>query len=266
MVSKYRLQNFSLPDSFIYYITKNPSTSKIYQKLIQSCKYFFFKNPIIIIHCLEFDAENDQWNICVGCDSMKRKLIHKKIDVLNVIPSKIWLTGCLLICPKSSNNSNIASKIFQKLFRHDSTNSSLLSLTNQSICFNKLVSHYSSFENISLNNVAVKCADGSNASIEMILSIFTKIKYFYYGFGENSESFDIEKFYEFLKKNTNIKGAFSFSPLISEEYQNRLEAIVDKLLEPFVDSEEYVPFAVTYLGQNHQKKEILYEKLLQTFP
>ena len=42
-------QRFSIPSSFIYYMAKNPTSLPVYQKLIQSCKYFFAKNPIIVV-------------------------------------------------------------------------------------------------------------------------------------------------------------------------------------------------------------------------
>uniref|UniRef100_A0A914XZB8 Uncharacterized protein n=1 Tax=Panagrolaimus superbus TaxID=310955 RepID=A0A914XZB8_9BILA len=39
-LSTYRRQRFSLTDPIMYYIAKNPKNSKIYQKMVQSCKYF----------------------------------------------------------------------------------------------------------------------------------------------------------------------------------------------------------------------------------
>uniref|UniRef100_A0A914PTV5 Uncharacterized protein n=1 Tax=Panagrolaimus davidi TaxID=227884 RepID=A0A914PTV5_9BILA len=42
-------QNWPFRDSLINYITKNPSNAKAWKKLIQSCKYFFAKNPIYVI-------------------------------------------------------------------------------------------------------------------------------------------------------------------------------------------------------------------------
>uniref|UniRef100_A0AC34FM67 Uncharacterized protein n=1 Tax=Panagrolaimus sp. ES5 TaxID=591445 RepID=A0AC34FM67_9BILA len=42
-------QYFNLPESVMYYIAMNPSTPEVYLKLIQSCKYFFEKNPILVV-------------------------------------------------------------------------------------------------------------------------------------------------------------------------------------------------------------------------
>ena len=47
-------QRFSIPSTIIYYITKNLVSPSTHQKLIQSCKHFFAKNPIIVIDRIMF--------------------------------------------------------------------------------------------------------------------------------------------------------------------------------------------------------------------
>uniref|UniRef100_A0A914PBQ5 Uncharacterized protein n=1 Tax=Panagrolaimus davidi TaxID=227884 RepID=A0A914PBQ5_9BILA len=61
-MATYRHQNFSMPDSFVFYIAKNPKTWKLYQKMVKTCKYFFVKNPILVIdkHLNYYDS---QWTI-----------------------------------------------------------------------------------------------------------------------------------------------------------------------------------------------------------
>uniref|UniRef100_A0AC34FWQ4 Uncharacterized protein n=1 Tax=Panagrolaimus sp. ES5 TaxID=591445 RepID=A0AC34FWQ4_9BILA len=45
----YSLQEWSLPDSFMYYIAMNPKSAEVYQKLVKSCKFFYIKNPILVV-------------------------------------------------------------------------------------------------------------------------------------------------------------------------------------------------------------------------
>uniref|UniRef100_A0A914PL00 Uncharacterized protein n=1 Tax=Panagrolaimus davidi TaxID=227884 RepID=A0A914PL00_9BILA len=85
-------QNFSLPNNIIYYILKNPKSAKFYQKMVQSCKYFFIKNPIIVI-------DTKLW----FCDENRWETESKQYDITKVT-CKFWITGDLFI---ESNSLNI---------------------------------------------------------------------------------------------------------------------------------------------------------------
>ena len=69
-------QRFSLPSCTIYYMTKNPTSPAVYEKLIRSCKYWYSKNPIFVIDEIKFTQKgcyllkNGQekcfWSLCVS--------------------------------------------------------------------------------------------------------------------------------------------------------------------------------------------------------
>uniref|UniRef100_A0AC34FGX2 Uncharacterized protein n=1 Tax=Panagrolaimus sp. ES5 TaxID=591445 RepID=A0AC34FGX2_9BILA len=42
-------REWSLPDSIMYYMAMNPKSAEVYQKLVKSCKYFYIKNPIVVV-------------------------------------------------------------------------------------------------------------------------------------------------------------------------------------------------------------------------
>uniref|UniRef100_A0A914Q6B4 Uncharacterized protein n=1 Tax=Panagrolaimus davidi TaxID=227884 RepID=A0A914Q6B4_9BILA len=111
-------QNWSLPNSIIYYISKNPSTSKSFQKLIQSCKYFFIKNPIIIVpefHVTQFSNE---------------------------ITCNIWITESLGIITDSPVSIN-------KIYQCDATS---ITISGQRLSINELIAFASKSEMLHLSN------------------------------------------------------------------------------------------------------------------
>ena len=102
-------QHFSLPDSIIYYIAMNPSTPEVYNKLVQTCKYFFEKQPIIVAAKLI-----DGKTICSKkkCDADQKCCV--KIDI-NKSSSKLWLTDEVYLNVGCSYD--FTSLLCQKLFR-----------------------------------------------------------------------------------------------------------------------------------------------------
>ena len=59
-------QKFAIPPNIIYYITQNPTSASGYQNLIQSCKYFYRKKPVIIVDDITF--ADDRLRICKNDD------------------------------------------------------------------------------------------------------------------------------------------------------------------------------------------------------
>uniref|UniRef100_A0AC35GI89 Uncharacterized protein n=1 Tax=Panagrolaimus sp. PS1159 TaxID=55785 RepID=A0AC35GI89_9BILA len=86
-------QDWGYPESMIHYIAKNPSSAKVYQKMIQSCKYFFENNPVLVVSKLEAFQENEKCDICSNktneCKKNKGKCCVR-IDIAKV-SSKFWL-------------------------------------------------------------------------------------------------------------------------------------------------------------------------------
>uniref|UniRef100_A0A914PA28 Uncharacterized protein n=1 Tax=Panagrolaimus davidi TaxID=227884 RepID=A0A914PA28_9BILA len=264
-------QSFSLPESMIYYISRNPLSPKVYQKLVRTCKYFFIKNSILIFHCLYLEDGN--WKTCSikKCYGRPETCKYRKIDCdLRKVQGKIWIHCRLHI---SSSESNIASSIISKIYNADVKK---LHLDGQNITFNdllflskklrqiKLYQSYVFYENrvevpyeIVLANLPIityflfkntnQFYDFSN-TVKEILKIphFKNLKAFV-GFGLN-ESFDIVTFFEYLKRNTQTKVSLTFFAPLSEEYKQELAIIVDEIL--FAElPRSYIPPFIGYDGQ-----------------
>uniref|UniRef100_A0A914PUS2 Uncharacterized protein n=1 Tax=Panagrolaimus davidi TaxID=227884 RepID=A0A914PUS2_9BILA len=240
----YLRQNWSLPDSIIYSITKNPSNSKAWQKLIQSCKYFFFKNPNFVIRKLSFHC-NGKWEISLN----KVKI---QFSGFTNISCKFWLTYKFDICSCNSTPETVSSLI-SRLYRCDVKK---LILDEQNISFNEFLFLTSNVENIKLRHVIVKNEEGSIVPLEKLVKVLPKIKEFEFYDNFNSsciskntvkklleishfskinefalfnipESIDIKEFWNYIKKNKFTKFTFYFQETISEGYKNRVDEIIE---------------------------------------
>uniref|UniRef100_A0AC35GVW2 Uncharacterized protein n=1 Tax=Panagrolaimus sp. PS1159 TaxID=55785 RepID=A0AC35GVW2_9BILA len=237
--AKYYQQNFSMPNSIIFYIAKNPKTAELYLKMVKTCKYLFVKNPIIIIPNLE--TGDGEWR------SGKIPLNLTKYNC------KYWITDKIKASAYEFVDKNIFSSIIPKLYQCDVK---CLFLSDQIISYDDLSAIILSAERIGFTNVVVKHADSSDVPLEDIIAIavnaksvsadkptitpktmkiLTKLPNFtelndlvlYNLF----EVFDIDAFYSYFKKNQHTKFYIKFDPQISDAFKNRLKAIVDEILE-----------------------------------
>uniref|UniRef100_A0A914QCR8 Uncharacterized protein n=1 Tax=Panagrolaimus davidi TaxID=227884 RepID=A0A914QCR8_9BILA len=248
----YQRQNFSMPDSVIFYVAKNPKTAELYLKMVKTCKYFFVKNPIIVIHRLR--AFCGKWEVN-----------EKPLDLIKY-NCKYWITDEIRASALDIVNRNIFSQVVPKLYRCDAKS---LYLWSQVVSFNDLSLIISSAEEIYLENVIVKNADTSYVPLEVIVAIAIKAKeisveepkitpktmkeltklpnfskFEYFSLSNLSEVFDIDVFYSYMKENSHTEFFLTFDEQISEGYMNRIETIIDEILEtkqfnykpPFLDS------------------------------
>uniref|UniRef100_A0A914QPN6 Uncharacterized protein n=1 Tax=Panagrolaimus davidi TaxID=227884 RepID=A0A914QPN6_9BILA len=159
----FRQQNLPFRDSFINYITKSPSNAKAWQKLIQSCKYFFAKNEIFAIE-----------KLCLTSDS-KLKLsmngFEKSFDFAK-FPCKLWITDIFHV-PFVAIRNKISSTIIPKIYRCDVK---VLELLHQIISFDKFLFLSSNVEDIFLYETIVENENGSMVPLEKIVQILPKIK------------------------------------------------------------------------------------------
>uniref|UniRef100_A0A914QDZ0 Uncharacterized protein n=1 Tax=Panagrolaimus davidi TaxID=227884 RepID=A0A914QDZ0_9BILA len=168
--STFLRQFFSLPNSIIYYIIMNPKSSAIYQKLIKTCKYFFTKNPLLIIQSLWYS--NDQWEIC------------NKVFGFKNLTCKVWITEALfmdLYDTKCAPRS-ILSSIVPQIFRCDVQN---LTIMDQDIALNDLSLLLSFAEHITFVDVIVTDENNSIVGVENIVEVAAAAK--------NAKSFTIVK-------------------------------------------------------------------------
>uniref|UniRef100_A0AC34FIB0 Uncharacterized protein n=1 Tax=Panagrolaimus sp. ES5 TaxID=591445 RepID=A0AC34FIB0_9BILA len=255
-LSSYRIQSFSLPDSIMFYMAKNPPSAEIYQKLIQSCKYFFVKNPLLVVSELHLGYRNG-WHTCGD---------EEKIDLKN-IPHKLWISrnlnvvvNCGIVHIDACNGQDrfFVSSLISKFYRCDVTK---LTLQRQTISFKDFIFLASNVESLQLTNALnILNEDGSVATLEKIVEALPKLTYFEFcfdtdvpevvtpktihnllkiphfsnltrlGMSNVPQLMDIDALYAFVKKNKKTKLSLSFLT-ISEGYRNHLQAIVDDVIQ-----------------------------------
>ena len=155
-------QRFSLPEIIVYYLAKNPTSSKLWKKLIQTCKYFYSKNQILVVSdlCETGDSANKFWN--VSSDVWRPRI---NFDLQNG-SFKLWISNSLSV--DTYDTPDRISSLFQKVYRFDLK---VVDLYNVSITFDEFKCLTSSNTLVYLNfvNVVMKHADGSLVNLIQIL-------------------------------------------------------------------------------------------------
>uniref|UniRef100_A0A914PWF2 Uncharacterized protein n=1 Tax=Panagrolaimus davidi TaxID=227884 RepID=A0A914PWF2_9BILA len=259
-MATYHRQNFSMPDSVIFYIAKNPKTAELYLKMVKTCKYFFIKNEIIVVNRLD--------------DILGKWRVNEKPHDFTKYNCKYWITDEIY----ASSSRLGFSPIIQKFYQCDVKD---LFIYSQIISFNDLSLIISSAEKICLNNVTVKKCD-SDIPLEDIIAIAVKAKVISdtkptiapktmkeltklanftkldsCTLHDLSAVFDIDTFYSYMKKNLHTKLYLTFDPQISNAFKNRLEIIVDEILE--TKQFNYKPPFINFYGLDWQKCRKLYQ-------
>uniref|UniRef100_A0A914P459 Uncharacterized protein n=1 Tax=Panagrolaimus davidi TaxID=227884 RepID=A0A914P459_9BILA len=244
-------QYFSLPSNIIYYISKNPSSSEVYNKMIQCCKYFFERNPIIVVPNME---EN---TVCLNdaseCQKCKKECCIE-ID-LKKLACKIWFTNQLVIW--DPNIAEIPPLFLSKIYR---TEIQHLEIHEKFVKYDNFKFLAFTAKDVYLNNVKMVYENGKDVPLEKILEEIPEVEQFYYYFGENSSKISVKtlmniiklknlgnletfRFYNifetlnvkdlliFIKSLKNTKIKLHFHRLISLEYRQQLGGLVDKLIE-----------------------------------
>uniref|UniRef100_A0A914QLU4 Uncharacterized protein n=1 Tax=Panagrolaimus davidi TaxID=227884 RepID=A0A914QLU4_9BILA len=262
--STYRRQTFPFRDTLIRYITNNPSSANVYQKMIQSCKHFFIKNPIIVVPNLLFDEGG--W-YTQGSRPSKDRPNERSVYFIE-ITSKIWITDSLNVL-ESTPNCPVITSFMPQIYQSDAT---LIVIYHQMCSFNDLMVIASKCEILFLSNVVVMNnnekvpeteGDGFETaiSLEALFIALPNVKTFQYllpdnylnittsktaeellkiphflslekfGISQIPEIFDNYSFFGHIKENKKTKIELDFSYQISDEYKTRLQTIVDEILE-----------------------------------
>uniref|UniRef100_A0A914QC17 Uncharacterized protein n=1 Tax=Panagrolaimus davidi TaxID=227884 RepID=A0A914QC17_9BILA len=270
-------QNWLLPDSIIYYITKTPSNAKAWEELIQSCKYFFAKNPIIVADILNF---SQGWEVFTNTSAGR---LQKRIPPKNV-SYKLWITETLRIY---GANRKYVSSIISQIYRCDATE---LHLNGQILSFKEFLFFSRNVEVLRLgftgthdnkNYTVVKNEDGTIVPLEQLVKTLTKLKqikgtnnpthsfvtkntarellkipHFFqiqkFLFTGLPEVFDVDAIFAYLKKNKHMKFELHFADSISQTFKTRLEKIVDEIIE--TETHDYKPPLISFDGLAEEKK------------
>uniref|UniRef100_A0AC34FKW5 Uncharacterized protein n=1 Tax=Panagrolaimus sp. ES5 TaxID=591445 RepID=A0AC34FKW5_9BILA len=218
--------------------------------MVKSCKYFFVRNPIIIMSRSLFEYTNNGWNVWFNGE--------KKVDLSNFY-SKIWITRSLCVAAdcNESFDPNFLSLNVPKIFQSDIK---ILNLWKQNISFKDLIFLASKCEKIDLNyGVTVLYEDESIVPLEKIVQVLPKLTDIVYTFWDRQsfttktvkeliklpkftnltrftvlnipDTFDIDIIYDYIKKNKKAKIQLGFSDQISEEYKNRLKIIKNEIAQ-----------------------------------
>uniref|UniRef100_A0A914Z2W4 Uncharacterized protein n=1 Tax=Panagrolaimus superbus TaxID=310955 RepID=A0A914Z2W4_9BILA len=258
----------------MHYIAKNPKNAKVYQKMIKRCKYFFVKNPILVLSHLSHSQNG--WSTWVN-------ETWKSIDI-NKISAKLWITGLLHVSPANVSNDSVVSSIISKIYQCDFKR---LSLDNQVISLNEFIFLCLSAKYLTLERVTVKNNDGTVVAFENIIERLPQLIFFiFYSFTNPSnntsktsfkelwknphlsnydrfylknipENFEIDCFYTYMKKNKKTRVDLEFSDEVSEEYQIRLEAIIDEIIA--TKNHEYKPPLINFPGIDQEKYSKLFD-------
>lgn len=157
-------QMFSIPDPIIHYINSNPSTPNVYQKLVTACKYFFIKNPVLII---------DEIDISVNFS--KIKLFNQKKEEENVnfsrIFIKLWITKKIRVYQP---DRKVASRIASKIWRCDVLE---VKITNQKMSLKKFILYFSSAKICFIGPLTVYNSNRKRISFEKYITNLKNVEH-----------------------------------------------------------------------------------------
>uniref|UniRef100_A0A914P4E3 Uncharacterized protein n=1 Tax=Panagrolaimus davidi TaxID=227884 RepID=A0A914P4E3_9BILA len=224
----------------------NPTTSALYQKMVQSSKYFYIKNPIIIVTDLSYSVRYGL-NLVISRGIGPIPLDMTKLEC------KFWMIDKFQVYGGRNGKGNILPSIIPTFFRCDIKD---LIIYNQNVSYKNWIFLASNAVKIDFCNVTVKNEDGSNIATEKLVEAavnakeitlarnlvitsktveeliklphFRKLNFFQ--LYQIPETFDIGAFFVYIKKNKSTNFHLYFNESISDEYKNRIDTIIDKIL------------------------------------
>uniref|UniRef100_A0A914QM75 Uncharacterized protein n=1 Tax=Panagrolaimus davidi TaxID=227884 RepID=A0A914QM75_9BILA len=270
-----RKQNFSIPENIIYYAAMNPSTPKVYNKMIQCCKYFFEINSILVGKFEESKLCSNDESECL--DNFEQCCVE--IDI-SKITSKLWLINKL--CDDDETHiPNFTGLICSKLYQCDIN---LLALEHQNVLFDNFKILVSSVKTIVFEDLTITDSNGSVVMLESIFEALPNVKNFIYTFGhdftmvthatiknmmkleyfeslhifglsELPEIFEVKDLFDLIMNYKDTKIVLEFCDEISDEYKDQLDVLIDIVIESEIPN-----VIIEYDGQVEEKLEILEDR------
>uniref|UniRef100_A0AC34FSN6 DUF38 domain-containing protein n=1 Tax=Panagrolaimus sp. ES5 TaxID=591445 RepID=A0AC34FSN6_9BILA len=231
-------------------MAKNPKNASVYQKLIQTCKYFFALNPIIVAPVLV--CVKKEWFACERFECFGELYKYCKI---NDIPTKfkIWLSRSI-----DTNFEDVSrlSPLIPRIYRSDAIEITLLYCESSPIGFfydapvqkvKKFITFHdflffaANAERIVLDNRSIKYENGDTVLFETIIKSLPKLKWLYYESDDGkditsnsafnlmedfkgfsylnlngfTEKLDVETIFDFIIKNKHIEFNLHYHPDLS---------------------------------------------------
>uniref|UniRef100_A0AC34FVN2 Uncharacterized protein n=1 Tax=Panagrolaimus sp. ES5 TaxID=591445 RepID=A0AC34FVN2_9BILA len=180
--------------------------------MVQTCKYFYIKIGALILSSLRY-TRLDKWQIFFA---------NKSIEISD-IPTKLWITDIFDFSLISSINTNLVSSIIPKFYRFEAKE---VNIWDQNISFKEFCFLSLKVETILFRRVTVKHEDDAIVAFEKLV--------------EN-----------LAKQNKQTSFWLHFHHSISAAYKNRLEAIIDEIIET-KKHDFKVPF-LGFIGFEEQK-------------
>uniref|UniRef100_A0A914P5D1 Uncharacterized protein n=1 Tax=Panagrolaimus davidi TaxID=227884 RepID=A0A914P5D1_9BILA len=257
---------FAFPKFMMDYILKNPKSGKLWKKLIQSCKWFFDKNPIVVIPCLHFDNVF-KINGFSTCSTQHCNYVRDRLIKLINAPFKLWITEFLEIVDRGGA---AAQYLIPRIYKCDAEDMKLFS---PSLTFDEFAFLTREVLGPVFFEMRILDKNKKQVSFEKILESLPKIQsIFYYFLGDGSDvtpdtvkkiiemehvkkfsrmklqdippCFDFDAFSKFMLENKQIWIVLAFyDRTVTEEYMVKVKAFAEKL-----KTENY---------GNHRRPEIL---------
>uniref|UniRef100_A0AC34F3G6 DUF38 domain-containing protein n=1 Tax=Panagrolaimus sp. ES5 TaxID=591445 RepID=A0AC34F3G6_9BILA len=254
-----RPYTYTLPDSVMYYIAKNATSPAFYQKLVKACKYIFEKNPVLCTDWIfiprgksELTAEFYETNVSL------KDILKKDDSMALAMPlKKLWITGDFTVDPGTPIRNDFVSSFIPRIHR---IAVQYLDFCDQILSLEEFLFLTPNVERVQFENLTVKNRDGTELAFVKLLEILPKVWSFTYFIKENDktvtsktveemlklpnfsmmgefrlfnvpETFDVEAFFTHMKKCKNTMFQLRFSNSISQAYKNRLETIIDEIID-----------------------------------
>ena len=153
------IQRFSIPGTLVHYILKHPTSHRLLMKLIQTCKYFFSKNPILVID--SFWYNRGSWYM-----GLNDEIIPYDVDEC---PFKLWNMSSFVAV---ANNviTQLVSAILPKVYRCELTELCLKGMTLSYDEFQFLTSS-GNIKSLTTAKLILQHSDGSVVGIDEILQM-----------------------------------------------------------------------------------------------
>uniref|UniRef100_A0A914Q8Q5 Uncharacterized protein n=1 Tax=Panagrolaimus davidi TaxID=227884 RepID=A0A914Q8Q5_9BILA len=270
-LKNYYRQNFSLPNTVMFYIATN-SNPKVYEKMIQTCKYFFVKYPRLVVHGLTFNKKF-KWHTWNN---------QKRVHFRGAISNKIWVVDEIDV-DFDNYYRYVLSSFISNIIQCDIKK---LRIDNQNIYYCEFLFLSKNVEECSIFDCGVADDDGTIVMLENFLKALPKVTSFRLTFNlafpnitsktvqemvklshfsnltrfslsKVPDIFDMESFYVYIKGNEKTKIWLSFDNLASEDYKNRLQAIINENVE--TENHHYRVPMIKFPGQNQSTYDRLHE-------
>lgn len=156
-------QQFSLPPNLIYHITQYPCSFQVHQKLQKTCKYFYSKNPVIVVETVSGKPERISFGP-TGCqaESYTEETFNPSF--------KIWVTEIMTFENYHGDPFDVKD-VFRKIFRYEVDR---LCLRRLNLSFDELTLFASSprIHSIWFDKLHVQYANGDTVPLEKIIELF----------------------------------------------------------------------------------------------